>query len=846
MKLSVSRLRAIISVSQRGLGYGWRRISCVHLASRRRFIRLLLLAAFTACVLLVGVPGVAAPPTAALSIERALDLSNQALAHQARGQWTQAETAIEQSLGLVRSQDLTDLSTLRAYAQILNTYGSLQLSLGHPEAALSTWQETNDYYRQLDDTEGQLGSQINQAQALQTLGFYRRARGLLVTVADEVQDQPDSALKATSLRSLGGVLQIVGNLQLSQQLLEQSLAMTQTLQQPEESAKTLLVLANTLRALGQPDHAQDRYAEVLTLSQNPSNRLSAQLNQLNLLIETQQWSAAAALFPDLSHQLSSLEASRLSVYSKVNFVESGLTFNQQRPSDLSVIPINAMAELLAQGVQQARVLQDPRAESAALGQLGQLYSTTQQWPAAQQVTQQAEQLAEDINASDLGYQWQAQLGKIYRQQADKRRAIAAYTSAIDTLQPIRADLLATNTELQFSFKEKIEPLYRDLVSLLLEPEDVSQTTLKQARELIEDLQLAELENYFRAACIDAEFEQIDRIDATAAIVYPIILPDRLEVILALPEQPLKHYRTYLPQSELEQSVQQLFVSFNPALSDQRRLSISKQLYDWLIKPAVPDLTAGSIKTLVFVLDGVLRSVPMTALHDGEQYLVENYAVALTPGLSLLGPHFSDPKPLQALMLGVSESIQGFSSLPGVKTELEEISANIEQAQVFLNEDFTKNAFESQVQSTPYPILHLATHGQFSSDLDNTFVLAWDQKITLGELDSLLKDRRIQAANPIELMILSACQTAEGDDRATLGLAGLALKSGARSTLATLWAVNDDSTVKLMRQFYQRLSQADSMTKAEALQKAQISLIRSDQFSHPFYWSPFVLVGNWLA
>ena len=185
----------------------------------------------------------------------------------------------------------------------------------------------------------------------------------------------------------------------------------------------------------------------------------------------------------------------------------------------------------------------------------------------------------------------------------------------------------------------------------------------------------------------------------------------------------------------------------------------------------------------------------------------------------------------------------FSALPGVKSELEQISARV-NAEVLFDEDFTKANLSHEIDRVPFPILHLATHGQFSSDREKTFLLAWDQRITLSDLDDLLRSRR-QQSEPIELMVLSACQTAEGDDRAALGLAGMALRSGARSTLATLWAVNDESTAALMAEFYQFLEDTD-LSKAEALRLAQIKILQNPKFSHPYYWSPFVLIGNWLS
>ena len=138
---------------------------------------------------------------------------------------------------------------------------------------------------------------------------------------------------------------------------------------------------------------------------------------------------------------------------------------------------------------------------------------------------------------------------------------------------------------------------------------------------------------------------------------------------------------------------------------------------------------------------------------------------------------------------------------------------------------------------------MATHGQFSSRAEDTFLLTWNDRINVKNLDRLLQNRFTQDT-PIELLILSACQTAAGDDRAALGLAGVAIRSGARSTVATLWSIQDDSTAKLISQFYRELK-TPGASKAEALRKAQLSLLQSEEYQHPFYWSAFILLGNWL-
>lgn len=776
--------------------------------------------------------------------EAALSLSHLALSYRELGQWSQAQQTIEQSLSLLKANQAAP----QIVAQVLNSYGIIQLAMGQPEAALNTWQSATLSYREFDDRLGELGSQLNQAQALQTLGYYRRAQILLDELIVAVDAQSDSLLKAKTLRSLGNLLQVTGSLDRAHQLLQQSLRITEAIDRPVETRKTLFVLANTLRAQAETEQALQIYRQLIDEANSPIDRIEPQLNLVSLLVDSEDWNALPSLLAGLSQQLPVLQASRTAIYSRVNFVESVLKFNQRRPADIPAIATRELANHLARSVQQSRSLQDLRAESLALGQLGRLYIETQQWAEAKTVTQRAIRLAMGNHAKDIGYLWQWQLGKIYQQQGQNQRAIATYSEAVDTLSSVRADLLATNSELQFSIKEKVEPLYRELAGLLLMAESNDQNALNQARTLIEDLQLVELENYFRSACIDSQSEAVDQIDPEAAVIYPIILPDRLEVVLALPNQSLMHYRTAISQIDLENTLDQFFVAFNPALSNQRRLKLSQQLYDWLIRPMEMSLSQQSIKTLVFVLDGKLKNIPMAALYDGRQYLVENYSVALTPGLELMGPYFSQAKSLEALILGVSESRQGFSPLPGVEDEIEKIASNLKRSRIYLNQEFTKQAFESQIADTAYPILHLATHGQFSSDLASTFLLTWDQTISLADLDTLLKSRRLRSESPIELMVLSACQTAEGDDRATLGLAGMAIKSGARSTLATLWSVNDKSTVQLINGFYSSLSAPTGIptTKAEALRQAQLSLLKSDNYAHPFYWASFVLIGNWLA
>ena len=774
-------------------------------------------------------------------LNQALSLSYLSLVHQALGHWEQAKQAIGSSLTLLET--LPDANETRMIlAQALNIQGKLQLAQGQTDAALTTWRTAEQTYAQLNDSSGILGSQINQAQALQTQGLYRRAKALLEQVGHKLQAQPDSSLKVVGLRNLGGVLQVVGDLASAQANLKESLAIAQKLNLPAEISATLFSLGNTARALQDTQSAVQLYQQAAAVATTITARLEAQVNQLSLLLEAKQTATAQTLAQQIEAQLEKLPPSRAGIYIRVNWAAN--TMQSLKHSRNEALPLRTIAAQLAIAVTQARQIQDARAASFALGQLGALYEQTNQLVEAQTVTKQALLIAQEISAADIAYRWQWQLGRLLKQSGNRGGAIAAYTDAINLLKGLRGDLVAMSPDVQFSFREKVEPVYRELVTLLVQSETPSQSELQQARQAIEALQLAEIENFIRSACLDIRLSQIDTADPSAAVFYPIILANQLTVILSVPGQPLKAYTTFLSSEKIEAALEQTLESLNPLFSDQLRLQLSERLYDWLLRPAEEILAANQVKTLVFVLDGSLRNIPMAALHDGQRYVIENYSVAVTPGLQLLGPQESLAKEHVDVLIGaLTEARQGFPALPGVAVESNAIAASV-SSRVLLNQNFTQGALENRLQGEASPLIHLATHGQFSSSLDKTFILTWDNQLNIEGVRALLRSRSETNQRPIELLVLSACETAEGDKRAALGLAGLAVRSGARSTVASLWSVNDASTAELMVTFYRALAQK-GLSKAESLRESQLSLLSNPQYQHPYYWAAFILVGNWL-
>lgn len=709
-------------------------------------------------------------------------------------------------------------------AQRFDTQAQQFLERGNAESALKSWEQAERLYRKIDRPAEALGTQLNQAKALQTLGAFRRAKSLLMAIQIPLLQQSDQALRVNGLLTLGNILRLVGEFKQSQAVLEQSLSISTELSDIQAAH---FQLGNTFLAQQQLEPALNQFQQAAKQSGNV--QIPAQLRQFKLLLQLDRRSEAEKLLPAIRSNLESLPLKATTIYARIEFGDCLAKLNST----------SLAAEQFAIAIDQSQKLGNPRAESYAIGRLANLYEQTKQWQEAQQLTQKALKISEQINAPDIVYQWQWQSGRLWNKLGDRQSATIAYTNAVKTLQTLRNDLVSIASEVQFSFREQVEPVYREFVDLLLQQD--SESNLIQARQVIESLQLEELNNFFREACLTAVARQIDQVDRTAAIFYPIILNDRLEVIVSLPNQSLKHYSTQLPRAEIESGIDRMLQSMRSTSFESERFAIAQELYRWLIQPAAKELT--SVKTLVFVLDGSLRNVPIAALHTGEQYLIEKYAIAVTPSLELFSPRPLPRQNLTALVAGLSEANQGSVALPGVQQEVIQIASEV-SATVLKNQAFTNQALKEKLKTNPFSIVHLATHGQFSSSSESTYIQTWNGRLNIDDLRSLLTQRDVPDSSPIELLVLSACQTAEGDDRAALGIAGVAIRSGARSTLASLWMVNDRSTASFVTQFYQGLIR-DRLSRAEAVRQAQLALLKTLEYNHPYYWAAFTLIGNWL-
>ncbi|MBN3897744.1 MAG: CHAT domain-containing protein [Nostoc sp. NOS(2021)] len=549
---------------------------------------------------------------------------------------------------------------------------------------------------------------------------------------------------------------------------------------------------------------------------------------------------------------------------------------------------NEALNLLQSSVLTSNNLQDNRLQSYANGALGHFWECRRDTKKALKYTQTAIIAADkNLSAKDSLYLWEWQAGRILDKENHKEEAIASYQRAFETLEDIRQDILTAERDVQFDFRDVVQPLYRTLARSRLDLLEVGAIANKQrAKELsqvvetIDALKLAELQNYFGNDCILSGLnpKQVGELleDNSAAFkntgfLSSIILDGKTGILLQLPNQTTKFKWIEDPNQEGTSKIvssdrlQKKIAEFRTGLIRGEEevnydTTTAAQLYDWIIRPFAENIKPETVKTLVFIQDGFLRSVPMAALYDRQQqkYLVETYAVATTPSLRLTTPKVRDRSTQKALILGLTQqaTIDGksFDALFSVPEEVSAVESLFPNHTDLIDDNFVPETFKQKLEKTTYPIVHIASHAQFGIIPEDTFIVTGkNQKLTISQLENSLRNLNSKL-DSVELLVLTACETAVGDDRSTLGLAGVALQVGVKSAIASLWSVTDASTAELVKTFYTNYRNA-GMSIAEALQKAQIRMINAKKlppseginikYDNPVYWAPMIAIGNWL-
>lgn len=652
-------------------------------------------------------------------------------------------------------------------------------------------------------------------------------------------------------------------------------------------ARYAVELGNLFAARHRVKEALEFFKQARTLADgDPLLAIVARINETRLVERKQR----PALLGALSHDISDIVAPRV----RARLQLSVGTLASEVGSLKTAYENLDEARRLAHGAGETRM------EVEALDGLAQLYEGQGRKSEALSLTRRgvARAHTNEGTFTDVLIRLEWRQGRLLAAQGASEEARAAYLRAVEYVESIRGDIPIEYESGRSSFRDTLEPIYLGLVDLLLKKADGANeierpALLRRARDIAELSKQSELQDYLGERCsVDAVHSGAPSgVESGTAIVYPIVLNDRIEVIFESSAGIARH-KTAMGAPALREMVISLTESMRNGEPEYREGA--EKLYTILVRPFKRTLSEQSVHTLLVVPDGVLRLLPWAALYDGKEFLIEKYAVVTNSGLSMTNQTVVRASGFTSLIAGVAEpgpvvdrlgllldsagepdalptSIDQIArgqkthkrfpatraidmeasersvrlkerlALPGVRREVETLST-ILPGTLLLDANFTTTRLRSEFDKGQYRIAHIATHGFFGGSAETSFILAYDNLISMDGLQQMLLSKGVRN-NPVDLLTLSACETAEGDDRSPLGFAGAAIKAKARSVLGTLWPVSDEAAHRVMQRFYSGLVR-DGLSKAEALRRAQLALVSQQEMAHPFYWAPFVIVGNW--
>lgn len=715
---------------------------------------------------------------------------------------------------------------------------------GRFQAALPLWAQARLQANALRDTDTEARAWLGEARTYLALGRIPFAIQRLTRAYTLAEANKLAAQQGPILAALGQAQFLAGEPDQARESLTRALAAAQQRNDLELAARSANDLARLESEAGNTKQAATLFRQAIAAAASSGHReleATAAVNLARLPIEPKEKQRALA---QAEQQALSLAPSYVRSQVLIN-IGRLLAENPQAADPPDSSRRRAAAAFDAAAV-TARGMNDRRSLSYALGYRGAIDEQYGQLTAALDLTREAAREARLADAPESLYLWEWQAGRLLRRLGDEDGALVAYRVAARTLEQIRQDLAAGGRS---SFRKQAGPVYTGLADLLIQRAERRPNTagmaadLQEARLTVEALKGAELEDFFQDDCVAALKSKTRGIDTLApgtAALYPVILPDRLAILVSMPAG-MRVYSTPVSAQQVEAETRALRQALENRTT-REYLAPARRIYDWVMRPAEADMAQAGIHTLIFVPDGVLRTIPLSALHDGKKFLIDRYAVATSPGLTL-----TDPRPLvsvapRILLAGLTEPVMGYPALPEVKDEISGIAA-LHTGTVLMDQHFQLENFRRELGLHPYTIVHVASHGEFGASAQETFLLTHNGRITLDQLEAQLGGTAYRD-QPVELLTLSACQTAAGDDRAAMGLAGVAVKAGARSALATLWSVNDAASARLVSDFYRQLKNAKT-NKAIALSEAQKTMLTDRRYRHPYYWSPFLLIGNWL-
>lgn len=727
--------------------------------------------------------------------------------------------------------------------------------------------------------------------ALRTQGQLQNS---VETLAAAVEAAPSPAARARTEGELGIALLQARDWAGAEPLLRRAYEF----HQGREKARFAIYLGNLAQGRQLPAAAAEHYREALALApEDPEIQFGAGLNRIRLVPEAERLRPLR----ELAQRLDAAGDEARWARHHLNLAHQARLLGKAggRAGQEMAYRHGETARRLAAGA-------DQRVEIEALDFLAQLYEDQGRGGEALILDRRGLALAEKAPAglaADLFIALEWRQARLLQAAGDEEATLAAFMRAVGRIEAVRQDIPIEYEDGRSSFRTTLEPIYLGYADLLLrrldsQPPAVREVRLRAVVEAVELIRQTELQDFLGDRCsVEAVQGGAARgLPGGTAVLYPLVLGDRLELLLKT-NAGIERRSVAVSGAALRKLAVEFADTLRNGLPDS--LPRARQLDAWLLAPFSERLSALKVDSLVVVPDGPLRLVPMAALHDGQSYAIERFAVSLVTGLSLTNSGSAPRRDTRALVMGMAEpgpvvgkldaamtdqvlapgsrggassrglaatrtlrAIRGLEpgqtnaapdrlrqledwrsrlALPGVRDEIQALAGILEGANL-LDADFTLGRLRQEAAGGDFRIVHIASHGIFGGSADSSFIMAYDDLLRVNDLQALLKSEKFQQA-PIELLTLSACETAEGNDRAPLGISGAAMKARAKSVVGTLWPVEDNAAKALMRDFYQGIAR-EGMTKAEALRRAQLALLRHSEFRDPFYWAPFVLIGNW--
>ncbi|BAZ47150.1 TPR repeat-containing protein (plasmid) [Chondrocystis sp. NIES-4102] len=582
--------------------------------------------------------------------------------------------------------------------------------------------------------------------------------------------------------------------------------------QAKHSSKNALDIAKNLR--NNDNEIQNTQNDLLSISYAYINWYK--LSDINLIKHTNN--LPHNQIKDITNILNKLNHSKQLVYILINW--------SKVDTDNSLLLL-IKAEKIAESMKDYSILAYSKLELASY------YNNIGDLDTALKYAHQTQLVSQNSFIYDSLYKAYWLSAQIYHKQNNFEFSLIAYENAISTLNQINKIKYSGDYQLSVDFKLKVRPIYEEVIKLIIKKKKVTDEDVNKIISIYNNLKYSELQNFFGDECFELLKSKGSYIQKDQAVFYSIILDNEIYLILKTLTK-FKVHKLPIDKTALDNLLLNWQANLNTGFNWEFQAQ-SFEIYNLLILPFETDIDA-NIKTLVFVHDGILRNLPMATLFDGEKYLVERWAIA-----SSLGFNFNVSKKLETskiLIFGLSQpKIEGWSDLPGVNSEIEAIYSLLKnEGKKYLNEEFTVNKFKQELLSdNNYSVVHLATHGSFSNDPKKSFILFYDRKINILQFSDILSNN---INNGIDLLVLSACETSKGNERALLGLAGIAAKHGISSTLGSFWLVEDEKQKEIIEKFYYYW-RVKKMDKANALRKAQLDYI--SQFSHPKVWAALNLI-----